>query len=113
LPLDDGVLDGIVAWYSIIHLPPAQLPVAFAEFHRVLVPGGSLLVAFQVGDKPLHVAQPFGHAVSLDFRRLSPDHVADLLSQAGLIVDASLVREPDTTEKVQQAFLMAHKPRSR
>jgi SAM-dependent methyltransferase len=48
----DGALGGIVAWYSIIHTPPEELPVVFAEFHRVLAPGGHLLLAFQVGDEP-------------------------------------------------------------
>jgi SAM-dependent methyltransferase len=49
----DGALGGIVAWYSIIHMPPEELPVVFAEFRRVLAPGGHLLLAFQVGDEPL------------------------------------------------------------
>ena len=48
LDLTDGVLGGIVAWYSIIHTPPERLPVVFAEFYRVLGPGGHLLLAFQV-----------------------------------------------------------------
>jgi SAM-dependent methyltransferase len=110
LDLTDGALGGIVAWYSIIHTPQERLPEVFAEFHRVLAPGGHLLLAFQVGDEPLYLAQPFGHAVSLDFNRLSPDRVADLLRQAGLVVDARLLREPDQTEKVQQAHLLARKP---
>jgi SAM-dependent methyltransferase len=110
LDLTDGALGGIVAWYSIIHTPPERLPVVFAEFHRALAPGGHLLLAFQVGDEPLHLEQPFGHAVSLDFHRLSPDRVTDLLRQAGFVVDARLLREPDETEKVQQAHLLARKP---
>ncbi|MGB6164243.1 MAG: methyltransferase domain-containing protein [Pseudonocardiaceae bacterium] len=109
LDLTDGVLGGIVAWYSIIHTSPERLPVAFTEFHRVLAPGGHLLLAFQVGDEPLHLAQAFGHAVSLDFYRWSPDRVAELLSQAGFVVVARLLREPDETEKVQQAHLLARK----
>ncbi|MEW2080748.1 class I SAM-dependent methyltransferase [Streptomyces sp. NPDC005283] len=110
LDLTDGALGGIVAWYSIIHTPSERLPVVFAEFHRVLAPGGHLLLAFQVGDEPLHLARPFGHPVSLDFRRLSPDRVAELLQQAGLVVDARMLREPGRDEKVQQAHLMARKP---
>jgi SAM-dependent methyltransferase len=110
LDLADGVLGGIVAWYSIIHTPPERLPVAFAEFHRVLGPGGHLLLAFQVGDERVHLEQAYGHAVSLDAYRLSPDRVAELLSQAGLVVHARLLREPEGREKVQQAYLLAGKP---
>jgi SAM-dependent methyltransferase len=110
LDLTDDVLGGIVAWYSIIHTPPERLPVTFAEFHRVLAPGGHLLLAFQVGDECVHHKQAYGHAVSLDAYRLSPDHVAELLRQAGLAVHARLVREPDEPEKLQQAYLLARKP---
>lgn len=106
----DGLLAGIVAWYSIIHTPPEELPVVFAEFHRVLPPGGHLLLAFQVGDEPRHLAEAFGHVVSLDFYRFQPDRVAQLLDEAGLGVYARLLREPDETERVQQAYVLARRP---
>lgn len=110
LDLSDGVLGAIVSWYSIIHTPPQRVPAVFAEFHRVLAPGGHLLLAFQVGDEPLHLAQPFGHAVSLDFLRWSPDRMAELVRQTGLVEVARLLREPNETERVQQAYLIARKP---
>lgn len=110
LDLTDGVLDGIVAWYSIIHTPPERLPVMFAEFHRVLASGGHLLLAFQVGDERVHLEQAYGHAVSYDVYRLSPDRIVELLSQAGLVVHARLLREPEGFEKSRQAYLMARKP---
>ena len=84
--------------------------MAFAEFYRVLGPGGHLLLAFQVGDECVHLEQAYGHAISLDAYRLSPDHVAELLGQAGFVVHARLLREPDGPEKIQQAYLMARKP---
>jgi len=110
LDLPDGDLGGIVAWYSIIHTPPEDLPVAFAEFHRVLRPGGHLLLAFQVGDARVHLEQAYGHAVSLDAYRLSPETVSGMLRESGLVVNARLVREPDEPEKDQQAYLLARKP---
>jgi SAM-dependent methyltransferase len=111
LDLPDGALAGVVAWYSIIHTPPEQLPEAFAELHRVLAPGGRLLVAFQVRDEPVHVSEGFGRALALDFHPLSPELVCELLERAGFVVDARLVREPDATEKVPQAHLLARSPR--
>lgn len=112
LDLPDGALGGIVAYYSIIHTPQERLPELFAEFHRLLAPGGYLLVAFQVGDEPLHVAEPFGHPVSLDFRRRRPDRIAGLLAGAGLEVRTRLLHEPDEGlgESTRQAFLIARKP---
>jgi SAM-dependent methyltransferase len=110
LDLKNDVLGGIIAWYSTVHTPPEELPVVFAEFHRVLAPGGRLLLAFKVGDERVRLEQAYGHAVSLDVYRLPPDHVAELLSQAGLVETARLVREPDETEKTRQGFLLARKP---
>jgi SAM-dependent methyltransferase len=113
LDLPDGTLGGILAWYSIIHIPQERLPEVFAEFHRVLAPGGHLQLAFQVGDEPLHLTEALGHTISLDFHRRQPDRVAELLSQAGLVMRAQLLREPDDgdfAERTQQAFLLARKP---
>ena len=109
LDLADDVLGGILAWYSIIHTPPEQLPVVFAEFHRVLAPGGYLLLAFQAGDESLLPVEPFDHKVSLAYR-WSPGGVAELLGQAGLVMVAQLVREPDETERFQQGCLLLRKP---
>jgi SAM-dependent methyltransferase len=109
LDLPDGSVSGALAYYSIIHMPPERLPEAFAEFHRVLAPGGHLLVAFQVGDELLYLERPLGHEVSLDFQRLQPDEVAGLLEAAGLTVRVRAVREPEPDEAVPQAFLLARR----
>ncbi|MFF7373748.1 class I SAM-dependent methyltransferase [Streptomyces massasporeus] len=112
LDLPDGSLDGVVAWYSIIHTPEEHLPALFAGFHRVLRPGGHLLLGFQCGDEPRRYEEAFGHQVSLTFRRGRPERIAALLSGAGFTVRATTVREPDETqgEPVAQASLVARKP---
>lgn len=111
LPLADGSVGGVVAWYSIIHTPLESLPVVFAEFSRVLVPGGQLLLAFQVGDERKRITDAYGHeGLSLDAYRLLPDRVGELLGQAGFIAHARLVRDPEGLEKTQQAYLLARKP---
>lgn len=114
LELPDDALGGILAWYSTIHIPEEQVLEVFAEFYRVLAPGGYLLVAFQASDEPLHLSQALGHAVSLDFQPRQPDAVARLLGAAGFVMRAQMLREPDEegefTERTQQAFLLARKP---
>lgn len=109
LDLEDGVLRGLVAWYSIIHTPPERLPDVFAEFHRVLGHGGQLLLAFQAGDERVHLEHAYGHDLSLDAYRLSPDLVVELLRQAGLVVHARMLREPAGGERNRQAYLLAGK----
>ncbi|WP_367321454.1 methyltransferase domain-containing protein [Streptomyces sp. HUAS ZL42] len=112
--LPDGGLAGVVSWYSSIHTPVDRLPALFAEFHRVLAPGGHLLLGFQVGDEPRRHDSPWGHPVSLDFLRRRPEHVIELLKSAGFVLRSRTVREPDDDlgEVVPQAFLIARKPRS-
>jgi SAM-dependent methyltransferase len=114
LDLPDGGLGGVLAWYSTIHVPDDRLPEAFAEFHRVLAPGGYLLLGFQAGDKRVHRTEGLGHEISLVFQHRQPGHVAGLLSQAGLAIRAQLQREPDEDgdfpEQTPQAFVLARKP---
>lgn len=108
----DGSLDGVVSWYSSIHTPADELPALFAEFHRVLIPGGHLLLAFQVGDEPRHLDRPWGHPVALDFQRRRPERMAELLAAAGFDVRVRTVREPepDRDESAPQAYLIARRP---
>lgn len=111
LDLADGSLGGVLAWYSVIHTPPERLPGVFAELHRVLRPGGHLLLAFQAGDdERVEREEAYGHAVPLVSYRLSPDRVARLLGAAGLVVQTRVVREPEAWfERTQQAFLLARR----
>lgn len=109
----DASLAGVVAWYSVIHVPASRRPGVIGEFHRVLRPGGYALLAFQVGDDTLHLDEAFGHEVSLDFHRLQPDAVVALLDDAGFDVFARLVRAPDSSSpaaKIPQGFVIARKP---
>ncbi|MFI7437099.1 class I SAM-dependent DNA methyltransferase [Micromonospora haikouensis] len=110
LPLPDAGLAGLVAWYSIIHLPPEALPAVFAEFHRVLAPGGELLLAFKAGDRRIRLEQAYGHTVSYDVHWLPPDRIAAQLAAAGFAVHARLVREPEDYERGPQAYLLARRP---
>ncbi|MGW1778965.1 class I SAM-dependent DNA methyltransferase [Streptomyces sp. NPDC002143] len=108
----DGSLDGAVCWYSSIHTPVDELPALFTEFHRVLAPGGHLLLGFQVGDVPRRHDRPWGHPVALDFLRRRPEQMVELLTAAGFTEQSRTVREPNTDrgEKVPQAFLILRKP---
>ncbi|MEV7551625.1 class I SAM-dependent methyltransferase [Amycolatopsis sp. NPDC089917] len=93
LDIPDGTLGGLVAWWSIFHLPPEELPGLFAEFRRTLAPGGRLLVGFHVGDERLSPGKAYGHPVTYDAYLLEPDRIAELLGQAGFEVAARLTME--------------------
>ncbi|MEU4782515.1 methyltransferase domain-containing protein [Micromonospora sp. NPDC023633] len=114
LELPDASLGGVVAWYSTIHVPDDLLPATFAGFRRALMPGGHLVVAFQIGDEPLHLTEGLGHPISLEFRRRRPERVAELLADAGLEVHVRVEREPEILaghrERTPQAYLVARRP---
>jgi SAM-dependent methyltransferase len=108
LDLPDGGLAGVLSWYSTIHLGPAEIPRAFAEFHRVLAPGGLVLLGFQSTDEG--EAEAFDHKVALAYRR-PVDDIAELAAQAGLVEVARLLRRPAETERPFPAgSLLARKP---
>lgn len=110
LPYSDRQLGGVFAWYSIIHSPPSDLSPTFAEFFRVLVPGGYAMVSFQVGDGPRHLSRAYGHDVSMEAYLFTPAFVTESLTKAGFSIVAQMTREPGPRERVPQAVLLAHRP---
>lgn len=110
LDIADGVLGGVLSRWSVIHTPPQELPVILAEFHRVLAPGGHLLIGFSASDGPSHPTQVFDHTVAPAYRWW-PDHLAAMLRASGLAETARMVREPQPTDRrqFQEVQLLARK----
>ena len=113
LELADESVDGLLVWYSLIHVPEARVPDALAELRRVLRPGGYALFGFQAGDGTRSLGEALGHPVTLDFHRRRPEHLAELLTAAGLEVRASVLREREEDgpfpERTPQGFLLARR----
>ena len=110
LPFADDSFSGLVAWYSIIHVPDKDLSTAFAEAARVLRPGGLFQLAFQLGDRVDHVADMAGIEVDLDFHRRSLAEVLTALEPHGFVPVTRLEREPDRSgqfpEATRQGYLL-------
>jgi SAM-dependent methyltransferase len=107
LDLPDASLAGLLANYSIIHVPWEYRAEVFAEFHRVLAPGGELMLVFQVGADRRHYDEVDGMAISLDWYRQQPDDVAELLDEAGFAVRVEAVRAPAGVEQTPQGYVLA------
>jgi ubiquinone/menaquinone biosynthesis C-methylase UbiE len=96
LDLPDGSLTGLLAWFSLIHIPDDEVPTVLAEFHRVLKPGGTLLLGIKVGDTTFHKTEGYGgHPMNIYVHRRQPAAVAALLEKAGFTPEAELLHRPD------------------
>ena len=110
LDLADDSVAGVLAFWSVIHVPDDAVPGVFAEFHRVLRPGCPVLVGFHVGDGTQHTSEGYsGAAIDVDSHRRRPDRVARWLREAGFAIEAELVMRPD--DDVPGAILIARRSR--
>ncbi|GIG69437.1 class I SAM-dependent DNA methyltransferase [Phytomonospora endophytica] len=82
-------LAGIVAFWSLIHIPDETLPQVLQQFRRVLRPGGRLLAGFHAGTGSTLKTEGYGgHPMKVHVHRREPDAVADLLRDNGFTVEA-------------------------
>ncbi len=87
----DRTLDGVLAWYSLIHLAPAELDSTLSALRRAIMDEGVLLVGFFDSDGGGEVA-PFEHKVARAYR-WPVDEFADRLRRAGF-VEIDRMRRP-------------------
>ncbi|MGY0464633.1 class I SAM-dependent methyltransferase [Kitasatospora sp. cg17-2] len=106
LPVEDGALGGVLAHYSTIHTPPAELPALLAELVRVLAPGGLLLLSFFGTDGPEPIR--FDHKVTPAYS-WPVDRLAGLLTGAGLDPFARLLHDPVSERGFLDAHLLARR----
>ncbi|WP_149825115.1 class I SAM-dependent DNA methyltransferase [Streptomyces tailanensis] len=108
LDLADASLAGLLAFWSLIHVPDDAVPTVFAHFRRVLRPGGPLLLGFHVGDESTLKTQGYGgHPMNVHVHRRRPDRVATWLRDAGFTVEAQLLLDLD--ESAPGAILFARR----
>ncbi|MGW1678450.1 class I SAM-dependent methyltransferase [Saccharopolyspora sp. NPDC002376] len=96
LDIADGTLQGILSWYSVIHAPPQDMPSYFAEFQRVLAPGGHLLLGFFESEDGL--IEAFDHKVTTAYR-WPIDDLAELAGKTGFVEVGRMLREPHEEER--------------
>lgn len=108
LDLADASVVGLLAFWSLIHVPDDAVPTVFGHFRRVLRPSGPLLLGFHVGDESRLKTQGYGgYPMNVYVHRRQPDQVAAWLREAGFTVEAQMLLDLD--ESVPGAVLFARR----
>jgi SAM-dependent methyltransferase len=107
LDLGDGSCAGVVAFYSLIHIPRHQIVDVLRELRRLLQPGGLLFVAFHIGEGAVHLVEWWGHKVSIDFLFFQSDEMVGYLNSAGFEVEEVIERHPypDVEHPSRRAYI--------
>ncbi|MBO9706272.1 MAG: class I SAM-dependent methyltransferase [Arthrobacter sp.] len=98
LPSEDGEWAGVLAWFSLIHLQPTEVTSVLGEFHRVLVPGGRVLLGFFTGEG--EEPRSFAHQVAPAWA-WPPAWVERELVTAGFSPVVSRPRDATATQRAQ------------
>lgn len=110
LPFRDACLDGVVAWYSLMYLPPEHRGAAFGELARVVRPGGHLATAFKMGDDSLRRGgASLDLGIGFDIYWLSRQEMERRLGDAGFRVVFWADRPADPDEVQPQGYLVAER----
>lgn len=92
-------VDGILAWFSLIHLPPQSLDAVLAEFRRATAPAGTVVLGFFEGDE----VTAFDHKVVTAYR-WPVDELSERLTRAGFTEVERVRRPSDGTHRPYAAI---------
>jgi len=106
LPLPDASVAGVLASWSLIHVPSESVPVTLEHFRRVLRPGGLLMIGYHVGAGTRLKTQGYGgHPMRVHVHLRQPWWLARRVREAGFSVEAEWLLDPEA--EVPQAILFA------
>lgn len=105
-------LAGIVAFYSLIHLPHEAVSGTIRHLASRLPPAGLLFLAFHIGAGELHIDEWWGNAVSLDFTFFEVAEMREFVDQADLTLEWVVEREAyeGVEHPTRRAYVLARKP---
>lgn len=95
LPLADASVGGAACWYVLQHLPDDAVDVALAELHRVVRPGGTVLLGFHSGTGSHLKTEGYGgHPMRVHVHRRTAAEVSERLRRRGFTVTSTTETSP-------------------
>ncbi|WP_433269496.1 class I SAM-dependent methyltransferase [Micromonospora vinacea] len=111
LPFADVSLAGVVCWYSLIFLAPADRQAAFRELYRIVKPGGYLVTAFKAGSSQVRRAGRSSNlGIEFDLYWQTPQEMEQSVSEAGFTTVFWGGVPADGPGSPAQGYLLAQKP---
>jgi SAM-dependent methyltransferase len=103
-------LDAVVAFYSLTHVPRADVPALLAAIHRWLRPGGVFLASMGAQDSPDEVEADWLGA-PMFFSHHGAKKNRALVRQAGFEIEQAVVEEePEDRHAALFLWVVARKP---
>ena len=111
LPIQTAKLGGLVAFYSLIHIPREQIGAVLAEFHRVLRPGGRVLFSAHEGRGEIELDEFIGEPVRVAATFFELDELVAASRAAGFEITFAERRNPYASEsETVRLYIEAAKP---
>ncbi|MHB8463901.1 MAG: class I SAM-dependent methyltransferase [Acidimicrobiales bacterium] len=112
LPVRSAGCAGVVAFYSIQHVPRESFGGVLGEFRRVLVSGGILILATHLGAGEVYVEEFLGHPIQPVAGTLyGPGELEDALARESFVVEDVRQRDPLSHEhQSKRIYLIARRP---
>lgn len=89
-----GAWRAILAWYSMVHMAPSELPGVMRALHDSLAPGGWLGFALHLGPEVRHLAAWWDRPVDVEFVLHREGEVMHAVTSADLELCESYIRSP-------------------
>ena len=106
LALPGASVAGVLASWSLIHIPDDSVPVTLEHFRRVLRPDGLLMIGYHVGAGTRLKTEGYGgHPMRVHIHLRQPWWLARRVRKAGFAVEAEWLLAPEA--RTPQAILFA------
>jgi SAM-dependent methyltransferase len=108
-PFGSESFSGVVAFYSIHHLPRSVLQSVLAEIRRVLRPAGQFVVATHLGESEVYSSEFLGHQIETVGGTLyGNDELVEALQNNSFLVEDVRYRDPLPHERQsKRIYLMS------